>query len=290
MIAKDYLTFEEVGIYLNEFKYNIELSNELDKDRLKTTIIDLIREQKIDIFYYFDGIADIAVLIDSDIDVKDELSSFEKSRNSRDGHLGSIYFLNDCPLKAYIRLFAGNLTDNLEVDYSNIIFDPSQIKISSDGKKYFYANYPNDLVNILDKHNHFYYLEFLTTINSSKYLIDYGLEIKLENIPFNNLRFKKTQLDKIFHADYFNKVESQIIQPKTNLKVNIDDEPTHHKSIGSMTALLATLINMAEYDKSDLSEPYGDLNKIITGKAANMGLELKNDFVSKWLKKVDEIL
>lgn len=76
----------------------------------------------------------------------------------------------------------------------------------------------------------------------------------------------------------------------TQLNKPTDDEPTHHKSVGSMQALVTTLIKMAEYDKADLADPYGELNKLIQAKAEVLGLSVKKDFIAKWLKKADEVL
>ena len=76
----------------------------------------------------------------------------------------------------------------------------------------------------------------------------------------------------------------------TQLNKPTDDEPTHHKSVGSMQALVTTLIKMAEYDKADLADPYGELNKLIQAKAEILGLSVKKDFIAKWLKKADEVL
>lgn len=76
----------------------------------------------------------------------------------------------------------------------------------------------------------------------------------------------------------------------TQLNKPTDDEPTHHKSVGSMQALVTTLIKMAEYDKEHLADPYGELNKLIQAKAEGLGLSVKKDFIAKWLKKADEVL
>ncbi len=76
----------------------------------------------------------------------------------------------------------------------------------------------------------------------------------------------------------------------TQMNKPTDDEPTHHKSVGSMQALVTTLIKMAEYDKADLADPYGELNKLIQAKAEVLGLSVKKDFIAKWLKKADEVL
>lgn len=81
-----------------------------------------------------------------------------------------------------------------------------------------------------------------------------------------------------------------ILEKQQKSHILISDEPTHHKSVGSMQALLTTLIKMAEYDKADLADPYGELNKIIQAKAEILGLSVKKDFIAKWLKKANDVL
>ncbi|WP_413190058.1 hypothetical protein [Psychrobacter sp. AT9] len=86
-------------------------------------------------------------------------------------------------------------------------------------------------------------------------------------------------------------LESQLEQTKAELEDNsVGDEPTHHKSVGSMQALVTTLIKMAEYDKADLADPYGEFNKLIQAKSEVLGLSVKKDFIAKWLKKANEVL
>lgn len=69
-----------------------------------------------------------------------------------------------------------------------------------------------------------------------------------------------------------------------------DDEPTHHKTINSMATLIATLLKLASYDKQELENPHGTINKEIIAKAEGLGLTLGKDFIAKWLKKADEVL
>lgn len=86
-------------------------------------------------------------------------------------------------------------------------------------------------------------------------------------------------------------LENRLAQAKTEIvDKSANDEPTHHKSVGSMQALVTTLIKMAEYDKEHLADPYGELNKLIQAKAEALGLSVKKDFIAKWLKKADEVL
>ena len=98
---------------------------------------------------------------------------------------------------------------------------------------------------------------------------------------------------KFYVLDLINMIEKngyysddEVIKPNESP----DDEPTHHKSVGSMQALVTTLIKMAEYDKADLADPYGEFNKLIQAKAEVLGLSVKKDFIAKWLKKADDVL
>tara|TARA_R100001369_G_scaffold86454_1_gene120981 strand:- start:300 stop:1256 length:957 start_codon:yes stop_codon:yes gene_type:complete len=85
--------------------------------------------------------------------------------------------------------------------------------------------------------------------------------------------------------------ESQVAQAKTELEnTSVDDEPTHHKTINSMATLVATLLKLASYDKQDLENPHGNINKEIIAKAEGLGLTLGKDFIAKWLKKADDVL
>lgn len=113
-------------------------------------------------------------------------------------------------------------------------------------------------------------------------------------ITRNDLLFDLEQLESIAPAG-----DTQTSQRKnalahsatdTTAHTPADDEPTHHKSIGSMTALIATLLKMAEYDKADLEQPTGEINKIIVAKAQTLGLKVEKDFIAKWLKNAYEAL
>jgi len=82
-------------------------------------------------------------------------------------------------------------------------------------------------------------------------------------------------------------------RPKVTAKIpnnSVDDEPIHHKTINSMATLVATLLKLASYDKQDLENPHGNINKETIAKAEGLGLSLGKDFIAKWLKKADEVL
>ena len=55
-----------------------------------------------------------------------------------------------------------------------------------------------------------------------------------------------------------------------------------------MATLIATLLKLASYDKQDLGNPHGTINKEIIAKAEGLGLTLGKDFIAKWLNKADE--
>ena len=99
-----------------------------------------------------------------------------------------------------------------------------------------------------------------------------------------------TSVNPIINKEPHSKIVKQFDNESIMPNQLADDEPTHHKSVGSMQALVTTLIKMAEYDKEDLADPYGELNKIIQAKAEGLGLSVKKDFIAKWLKKANEVL
>lgn len=136
-----------------------------------------------------------------------------------------------------------------------------------------------------------------------------GRHSSLQRIPIKDVRLKRSDVEVIANIaaksvdkqKIINDLTSQLAAAHAQLEsfkesqelnqhASIDDEPTHPKSVGTMQSLIATLIKMAEYDKEDLTDPFGTLNKTIQGKAENLGLSAKKDFVAKWLVKADEVL
>ena len=136
-----------------------------------------------------------------------------------------------------------------------------------------------------------------------------GRHTSLQRIPIKNVRLSRDDVEAIANtakqsvdkqniidgltsqlAAAHAQLESYKIQKEVRQDTSTDDEPTHHKSVGSMQSLIATLIKMAEYDKEDLADPFGALNQTIQGKSENLELSVKKDFIAKWLKKADEIL
>ena len=126
-----------------------------------------------------------------------------------------------------------------------------------------------------------------------------GAEVILLANDFNYSRYQREENYSVFSDNdgvtitrndlLFDLEQLDSIAPAKNTAPT-DDEPKHPKSVGSMTSLIATLIKMAEYDKADLEQPTGEINKTIVAKAQNLGLKVEKDFVAKWLKNAYEAL
>lgn len=138
--------------------------------------------------------------------------------------------------------------------------------------------------------------------NYSFYLYDLddnGNEFIKSAIKPYEVRIKKAELDDwlmtTIEDDKAQSLQTRISELEKQLEQSSQqqtehDEPTHHKTVGCMTALIATLLKMAEYDKEDLKEPYGDLNNLIKDKASGLELSIGKDFIAKWLKKANDVL
>lgn len=120
-------------------------------------------------------------------------------------------------------------------------------------------------------------------------------------VPCELVFISKAELDALLSSETkeddkpINELSQRIKQLEQQLEQSSQqqtehDEPTHHKTVGCMTALIATLLKMAEYDKEDLKEPYGDLNNLIKDKASGLDLSIGKDFIAKWLKKANDVL
>ena len=177
---------------------------------------------------------------------------------------------NDPDRECYINTYAWldfNIAHALFKNSSTIKYGISRKDIGD----YRFNITPNikDYKNILDHENEAYHCYLFIENDDYKLTLD-------------DVRYYRPDLDKLF-----NEKNSELKCINDELA---DDEPTHHKSVGSMQALVTTLIKMAEYDKADLADPYGELNKLIQAKAEVLGLSVKKDFIAKWLKKADDVL
>lgn len=264
----EFLTLNDVAEYLTDkCNYDFNLEYSIDQDRLIETIIQLVRNHKLHPVFHYTGSVDFlekkVITSKSGHFINHEIVSLDVTY---DMSVRDYYFVSD---KNFDKLIENNCSNYINV--INCTIEPYHVE----GKQEIFEN------NIL-----------------------YYREIKEDfSIIFHDLLYPKSDLAKLFNqteadTEVIEKLrekvaglENQLAQAKAELEDNsVDDEPTHHKSVGSMQALVTTLIKMAEYDKADLADPYGEFNKLIQAKAEVLGLSVKKDFIAKWLKKADDVL
>lgn len=266
----EFLTLNDVAEYLTDkcgYDFNLECS--IDQHRLIETIIQLVRNDKLHPVFHYSGSVDWlekkVITSKSGRFINHEIVLLDITY---DMSVRDYYFVSD---KNFDKLIENNCSNYINV--INCTIEPYHV----DGKQEIIEN------NIL-----------------------YYRKIKEDfSILFHDLLYPKADLDKLFNqteaktdTEVIEKLrqkveylENQLAQAKTEIEDKLaNDEPTHHKSVGSMQALVTTLIKMAEYDKADLADPYGELNKLIQTKAEVLGLSVKKDFIAKWLKKANEVL
>lgn len=117
------------------------------------------------------------------------------------------------------------------------------------------------------------------TISSNTYIdIEKPITVKFdrEQVTKDDIRISSSELTKIIENFSYHELQKEL----ENLKIeysNIteqlkvakaelinkltNDEPTHHKTVNSMATLIATLLKLASYDKQDLENPHGNINK-----------------------------
>ncbi|WP_010196651.1 hypothetical protein [Psychrobacter sp. PAMC 21119] len=264
----EFLTLNDVAEYLTDkCNYDFNLEYSIDQDRLIETIIQLVRNHKLHPVFHYSGSVDFlekkVITSKSGRFINHEIVSLDITH---DMTVRDYYFVSD---KNFDKLIENNCSNYINV--INCTIEPYHVE----GKQKIFEN------NIL-----------------------YYREIKEDfSIIFHDLLYPKSDLAKLFNqteadTEVIEKLrekiaglENQLAQAKTEIEdKSANDEPTHHKSVGSMQALVTTLIKMAEYDKADLADPYGEFNKLIQAKAEGLGLSVKKDFIAKWLKKADEVL
>ena len=155
------------------------------------------------------------------------------------------------------------------------------------------AKLEQDVINEYGENSQAHNFHKLITMASRGELPQRKTGFKSDKQIINELQEQVAQLTTYRNKaqDKVAELENQLAQAKTEIEdKSANDEPTHHKSVGSMQVLVTTLIKMAEYDKEHLADPYGELNRLIQAKAEGLELSVKKDFIAKWLKKADEVL
>lgn len=266
----EFLTLSDVAEYLTDkcnYDFNLECS--IDQNRLIETSVQLVRNDKLHPVFYYSGNAD---WLEKTVITRKSGSLITRGIGLSDitynmSYKG-YYFVDD---KNFDKLIENNCSNYINV--INCTVEPYHV----DGKQEIIEN---------------------SILSYRKIKEDFS-------INFHDLLYPKLDLDKLFNqteaktdTEVIEKLrqkieylENQLAQAKTEIEDKLaNDEPTHHKSVGSMQALVTTLIKMAEYDKADLADPYGEFNKLIQAKAEGLGLSVKKDFIAKWLRKADEVL
>lgn len=264
----EFLTLHDVAEYLTDkCNYNFNLECSIDQDRLIETIIQLVLNDKLHPVFYYRGNVDwleqkvITSKSDSLINHERVLTGITYDISSR-----SYYFVSD---KNFDKLIENNCSNY--VDVINCTIEPYHVK----GKQEICEN------NIL------YYRKIKENFSVIFHDLLYP-RLDLAKL-FNQTEAKTEVIEKLRQkiAD----LQNQLAQAKVELADKSDgDEPTHHKTINSMATLVVTLLKLASYDKQDLENPHGNINKEIIAKAEGLGLTLGKDFIAKWLKNADEVL
>lgn len=303
ILPKDFLSIEDVAKYFEEIGDSYDLEMKYESQRLLSNIYDLINENKITaVFYHYGNVVKRTEYFEIDEDNRGNPIRIPLHEENIP-MIGGYYFYTS---KNYLKdLFL----NEKEVEVDRYIDKYEENIFSSEGEDIFYCLDNSIKVSIRD-------------IRIPKCELDALFEGTAPNSTINNQVYKSSQKllidERLSHVggvgnhkvlqgspktdkqiiDEFRDQVAKLNSEKEQLKLQlgqqigtpVNDEPTHHKSVASMQALVTTLIKMAEYDKEHLADPYGELNKLIQAKAEVLGLSVKKDFIAKWLKKADDVL
>lgn len=205
--------------------------------------------------------------------------------------IGSLFKPNDLvtglPQKRINELIANESIAKVEIDSRLNLLKIGRIQKEAMIKIHEYLDTQQEAYNFTSTHSD----ELTDFFNAQSRDIEPMNNDKIGKPIINQTRPKSDKELVVDLKDQLRKVSIELAAVHAGKEqVIIDDEPTHHKSVGSMQALVTTLIKMAEYDKEDLADPFGELNKLIQAKAEVLGLSVKKDFIAKWLKKADNVL
>lgn len=255
MLTKDFLSIEDLADYLNSLGWSYDLSISRDHYRLHKDIYDLVVQEKIHLVFHHTGHVK-ETICDNDID---KVTGKLKNCTSKILYISAYFKIS--PFLAR-RMLLDNKFATTQGSFNLYSF--------KDGKK------NPDVI-------HTFYLYDIIDDNE-------------QNITSNDLYIPRDEIEELFNRNNQTSYEQKILDLGNQLaraeleNTSVDDEPTHHKTINSMATLVATLLKLASYDKQDLENPHGNINKEIIAKAEGLGLTLGKDFIAKWLKKADEVL
>lgn len=277
-----YLNFTEVSQLIIKSK-NVDDSS---LGYLKKSVLDFIRQSKIEPCFYYKGYLRAIIKGSFSSTIDEARFLFEGYIRPPTGTVRKVFSeyndYRECPWNKLLGNFNEG-ADSLYIQKVNIV-EVVDLQEQHDDDYLNRKRKPFDF----DKANELY-------IEPQTYIYEEMYFYKIDVVNFFNLEHQTSYeglAQKLIEAKIkIEYLENQLAQAKTEIEDKLaNDEPTHHKSVGSMQALVTTLIKMAEYDKADLADPYGEFNKLIQAKAEGLGLSVKKDFIAKWLRKADEVL
>lgn len=277
-----YLDFTEVSQLIIKSK-NVDDSS---LGYLKKSVLDFIRQSKIEPCFYYKGYLRAIINGSFSSTIDEARFLFEGYIRPPTGTVRKVFSeyndYRECPWNKLLGNFNEG-ADSLYIQKVNIV-EVVDLQEQHDDDYLNRKRKPFDF----DKANELY-------IEPQTYIYEEMYFYKIDVVNFFNLEHQTSYeglAQKLIEAKIkIEYLENQLAQAKTEIEDKLaNDEPTHHKSVGSMQALVTTLIKMAEYDKADLADPYGEFNKLIQAKAEGLGLSVKKDFIAKWLRKADEVL
>lgn len=303
VLPKDFLSIEDVANYFEKIGYGYDLQMQYEYQRLFSDIYDLINQRKITaVFHHYGRLQKEVEYFEMDEDdrgrpVKIPLHEEQYTINADDYFCIEREYLKDLLLnenEVNIDRFVDKYGDTTSISQDeNVYYRVSEsIKISIRN-----IRIPRCELDDLFQEDISTSTTNNQTVNSNHRLLDDEIPSRTNGIGKHKVLQGNPKTDK----QIINEFREQVLQltteneklksrPEQQINIQADDEPTHHKSVSSMQALVTTLIKMAEYDKADLADPYGEFNKLIQAKAEGLGLSVKKDFIAKWLKKADEVL
>lgn len=164
-LFKDFLNFEDVGEYLNQYGYSYDPEIEEDYYRLKDTVLDLYNEQKLSIVFYYDDFATIKTLQIAENGTTEQIEEFE--------FYISGYF--HAPEATSVLKDGANLRIIQSYYCYYLLHDKGELPIYDDDNKY-------------------------KNIIGSKFTsIEFGDDIAPSIVEFGDIRFPKADLDKLFN-------------------------------------------------------------------------------------------
>ena len=303
VLPKDFLSIEDVANYFEKIGYGYDLQMQYEYQRLFSDIYDLINQRKITaVFHHYGRLQKEVEYFEMDEDdrgrpIKITLHEEQYTINADD------YF---CIEREYLKDL---LLNENEVNIDRFVDKYGETTSTSQDENIYYRVSESIKISIRDiriprcELDNLFQENLSTsttnnqTVNSNHRLLDDEIPSRANEIGKHKVLQGNPKTDK----QIIDESREQIVQltteneklksqPEQQINIQADDEPTHHKTINSMATLIATLLKLASYDKQDLGNPHGTINKEIIAKAEGLGLTLGKDFIAKWLNKADEVL